>query len=144
ADLRVRQAIAHAIDRQGIIDGLLGGYDKPASIMLTPAHVGYVAGFKGYDYDPAKAKALLKEAGITSNTEFSLFTSPTFDQRIVTAIQQMLTEVGIKVLMSTSDFSPWLRPAQSSPAEFGAMTFSRWSCGCQDADGVVFPLYHST
>jgi peptide/nickel transport system substrate-binding protein len=144
ADLRVRQAIAHAIDRQGIIDGLLGGYDKPANIMLTPAHVGYVPGFKGYDYDPAKAKALLKEAGIAANTEFSLFSSPTFDQRIVTAIQQMLTEVGIKVVMSTSDFSTWLKHAQSSPAEFGAMTFSRWSCGCQDADGVVFPLYHSS
>src|SRR4051795_3148973 len=58
ADLRVRKAIAHAIDRQGIIDGLLGGYDKPADIMLTPAHVGYIADFKGYAYDPAKAKAL--------------------------------------------------------------------------------------
>ena len=34
--------------------------------------------------------------------------------------------------------------AQSSPAEFGEMTFSRWSCGCQDADGVLFPLYHSS
>jgi peptide/nickel transport system substrate-binding protein len=144
ADLRVRKAIAHAIDRQGIVDGLLGGYDKPADTMLTPAHVGYVAGLKGYEYDPAKAKALLKEAGVGPNTEFSLFTSPTFDQRIVTAIQQMLTEVGIKVTMSTSDFSSWLKRAQSPPAEFGAMTFSRWSCGCQDADGVLFPLYHST
>jgi peptide/nickel transport system substrate-binding protein len=144
ADLRVRKAIAHAIDRQGIVDGLLGGYDKPADTMLTPAHVGYVADLKGYEYDPAKAKALLKEAGVGPNTEFSLFTSPTFDQRIVTAIQQMLTEVGIKVTMSTSDFSSWLKRAQSPPAEFGAMTFSRWSCGCQDADGVLFPLYHST
>jgi len=143
ADLRVRKAIAHAIDRPGIVDGLLGGYDKPAAIMLTPAHVGYVAGFKGYAYDPAMAKALLKEAGIAAGTEFSLFTSPTFDQRIVTAIQQMLTEIGLKVTLSTSDFSSWLKRAQSPPAEFGAMTFSRWSCGCQDADGVLFPLYHS-
>jgi peptide/nickel transport system substrate-binding protein len=107
-------------------------------------HVGYVDGFKGYAYDPAKAKALLKEAGITADTPFTLFTAPTFDQRIVQAIQQMLIDVGMKVTIVTSDFAGWLKRAQSSPAEFGEMTFSRWSCGCQDADGVLFPLYHSS
>jgi peptide/nickel transport system substrate-binding protein len=144
ADLRVRQAIAHAIDKQGIIDGLMGGYDKPVATMMAPVHVGYVEGFKGYAYDPAKAKALLKEAGVTPNTNFTLFTSPTFDQRIVQAIQQMLIEVGMKVSLTSSDFAGWLKRAQSSPAEFGEMTFSRWSCGCQDADGVLFPLFHSS
>ena len=144
ADLRVRKAIAHAIDRQGIIDGLMAGYDKPATTMLSPVHVGYVDGFKGYGYDPAKAKALLKEAGVTADTPFTLFTAPTFDQRIVQAIQQMLIDVGMKVTIVTSDFAGWLKRAQSSPAEFGEMTFSRWSCGCQDADGVLFPLYHSS
>lgn len=143
-DLKVRQAIAHAIDRQGIIDGLMHGYDKPAAIMLAPVHVGYVEGFKGYAYDPAKAKALLKDAGITRDTPFTLFTAPTFDQRVVQAIQQMLIDVGINVTITTSDFAGWLKRALSSPAEFGEMTFSRWSCGCQDADGVLFPLYHSS
>jgi peptide/nickel transport system substrate-binding protein len=144
ADLRVRRAIAHAIDKQAIIDGLMGGYDKPVATMMAPVHIGYVEGFKGYAYDPAKAKALLKEAGITPNTNFTLFTSPTFDQRIVQAIQQMLIEVGMKVSLTSSDFAGWLKRAQSSPAEFGEMTFSRWSCGCQDADGVLFPLFHSS
>ena len=143
-DLKVRQAIAHAIDRPGIIDGLMHGYDKPASIIVAPVDVGYVDGFKGYAYDPAKAKALLKEAGITPETPFTLFTAPTFDQRVVQAIQQMLIDVGINVTITTSDFAGWLKRAQSGPAEFGEMTFSRWSCGCQDADGVVFPVYHSS
>jgi peptide/nickel transport system substrate-binding protein len=144
SDLRVRKAIAHAIDRQGIIDGLMAGYDRPATIMLSPVHVGYVDGFKGYAYDPGQAKVLLKEAGVTADTPFTLFTAPTFDQRIVQAIQQMLIDVGMKVTIVTSDFAGWLKRAQSSPAEFGEMTFSRWSCGCQDADGVLFPLYHSS
>jgi peptide/nickel transport system substrate-binding protein len=144
ADLRVRKAIAHAIDRQAIVDGLMHGYDKAATIMLAPVHVGYVDGFKSYPYDPAKAKALLKEAGITPQTAFTLFTAPTFDQRVVQAIQQMLADVGMTVTIMTSDFAGWLKRAQSSPAEFGEMTFSRWSCGCQDADGVLFPLYHSS
>jgi peptide/nickel transport system substrate-binding protein len=143
--LKVRQAIAHAIDKQGIIDGLMHGFDKPAAIMLSPAHVGFVDGFKeAYPYDPAKAKALLKEAGITPDQNFTLFTAPTFDQRIVQAIQQMLIDVGMKVTITSSDFAGWLKRAQSSPAEFGEMTFSRWSCGCQDADGTLFPLYHSS
>ena len=146
ANLKVRQAIAHAIDKQGIIDGLMHGFDKPAAIMLSPAHVGFVDGFKEtYPYDPAKAKALLKEAGVTPDQSFTLFTAPTFDQRIVQAIQQMLIDVGMKVTITHArDFAGWLKRAQSSPAEFGEMTFSRWSCGCQDADGTLFPLYHSS
>src|SRR5258708_38239481 len=72
----------------------------------------------------------------------TLFTSPTFDQRIVQALQQMLIEVGLKINIETSDFAAWLKRAQSIPAEFGAMSFSRWSCGCQVADGVLFPLLY--
>ncbi|GAB4183407.1 MAG: glutathione ABC transporter substrate-binding protein [Thalassobaculales bacterium] len=144
ADLRVRKAIAHAIDKQMIVEGLLGSYDKAVGSMMSPVHVGYVEGFKGYAYDPARARALLREAGVTADTNFTLFTSPTFDQRIVQAIQQMLIDVGMKVSITSSDFANWLKRAQSSPAEFGEMTFSRWSCGCQDADGVLFPLLHSS
>ncbi|MSP48993.1 MAG: peptide ABC transporter [Alphaproteobacteria bacterium] len=143
ADLRVRQAISHAIDRQGIIDGLMGGYDKPVATMLSPVHVGYSEGFKGPVYDPAKAKALLKDVGAPATGTFTLFTSPVFDQRIVTAIQQMLRDVGLKVEITSSDFANWLKRAQAAPAEFGEVTFSRWSCGCQDADGILYPLYHS-
>ncbi len=143
SDLRVRQAISHAIDRQGIIDGLMGGYDKPVATMLSPVHVGFSEGFKGPVYDPNKAKALLKEVGAPATGTFTLFTSPVFDQRIVVAIQQMLRDVGLKVEITSSDFGNWLKRAQSAPAEFGEVTFSRWSCGCQDADGILFPLYHS-
>ena len=55
----------------------------------------------------------------------------------------MLRDVGLKVEITSSDFANWLKRAQSSPQEFGEVTFSRWSCGCQDADGILYPLYHS-
>src|SRR5207247_127636 len=83
SDLRVRQAISHAIDRQGIIDSLMGGYDKPVATMLTPVHAGYSEGLKGPVYDPTKAKALLKDVGAPASGTVTLFTSPVFDQRIV-------------------------------------------------------------
>ena len=146
ANLKVRQAIAHAIDKQGIIDGLMHGFDKPAAIMLSPAHVGFVDGFKeAYPYDPAKAKALLKEAGITPDTE--LHAVHRADLRPAhragdPADADRRRHEGDD--HQSSDFAGWLKRAQSSPAEFGEMTFSRWSCGCQDADGTLFPLYHSS
>jgi peptide/nickel transport system substrate-binding protein len=54
-DVRVRQAVAHAIDKQGLVDGILGGFDKPADQMATPSHFGYVEGIKGNAYDPELA-----------------------------------------------------------------------------------------
>jgi peptide/nickel transport system substrate-binding protein len=144
SDLRVRQAIAHAIDKNAIVTALLGGFDKVSNVIASPAHVGYAEGFTGYAYDPAKARALLAQAGDAAKAEMTLFTSPTFDQRIVTAIQQMLADVGLKVKITSTDFPNWLKRAQSAPTEFGEMTFSRWSCGCQDADGIMFPLLHSS
>ena len=59
-DVRVRQAIAYSIDKQGLIDALLQGYGKSVDIIGAPPVFGYTTDVKGYDYDPAKAKALVK------------------------------------------------------------------------------------
>jgi peptide/nickel transport system substrate-binding protein len=141
-DLRVRRAIAHAINRQLLIDALLGGYGRPVSILLTPANFGYVEGMKGYPFDPARARQLLKEAG-AEGAEISFYTSPAYDQRLVQAIQQMLQEVGLKVAISQTDQPTFLKRRQGKPEEAGGISLGRWSCACQDADGVIFPLFHS-
>jgi peptide/nickel transport system substrate-binding protein len=63
-DLRVRQALEYAIDRQGIVDTLFPGVSPAVSGPLTPNLLGYWAGAEEmYGYDPAKAKSLLEEAG---------------------------------------------------------------------------------
>lgn len=141
-DVRVRHAIAHALDRGLIIEALLGGYGRPVDIMLTPANFGYMADIKGYPHDLAKAKALIKEAGV-EGAELPFITSPVYDQRIVQAIQQMLGEVGLKVTISTSDQATFLRRRQGQPQDAGSLSIGRWSCACQDADGVIMPLFHS-
>lgn len=142
SDVRVRRAIAHAVDRKGIIDALLGGYGKMVNIVLTPANFGYVEGFQGYPYDPAKAKALIKEAG-ADGKELTFITSPVYDQRVVQAIQQMLGEVGLKVNIATSDQPTYLKRRQGNPDEAGSISTGNWSCACQDADGVIHPLFTS-
>jgi peptide/nickel transport system substrate-binding protein len=142
SDVRVRQAIAYAIDKNAIIEALLQGYAKPVNIVLTPANFGYVADVKGYDFDPAKAKALLKEAGAES-ASLTFLTSPAYDRRIVEALQQMIQDVGLKVEITTLDQPTFLRRRQGRPDEAGSLSIGRWSCACQDADGVIFPLFRS-
>lgn len=100
-DLRVRQAVMYAINRQQIIASLYGGAAKPADC-------GYVApqlvpkGLNIYAYDPAKAKALLDQAGwatINGDKPIPLLTYYTSPQaaNVMAAIQAMLAQVGINV-----------------------------------------------
>ena len=143
-DVRVRQAIAHAIDRNLIVEALLKGYARVVDEPLTPANFGWADGLQSYDFDPAKAKALLKEADIAPGTKVTFPTGPFFDQRVVQAIQQMLADVGLDAQISMTDGPTYLRLRQGRPDEAGDVSFFRWSCGCQDADGVLFPLFHSS
>ncbi|TCR61781.1 ABC transporter substrate-binding protein [Bosea sp. BK604] len=139
---KVRQAVAHAIDKEGLTDGILGGYDKPMPELLTPVVFGWADGIKALPYDPTRAKALIGEAGAAAKDEVELATAPVFDQRIVQAIQQQLTDVGLNVKIVVSDMASYLRRAQSGPDTIPTLSFGRWSCACQDADGVLFPLLH--
>jgi peptide/nickel transport system substrate-binding protein len=143
ADKRVRQAVSHAIDRQLIIDALLGGYSEVTNQLLTPAHFGYIEGLEWYGYDPEKAKALLTEAGVGNGVEIEIITSPRFDQRIVQAIQQQLSDVGITLNIAMSDMATFLGRRRAEPEGFGDTAFGRWSCACQDADGVLYAMFHS-
>lgn len=141
-DVRVRRAIASAVDQKAIIEALLQGYANHAKIVLTPASFGYVDDVKGHEYDPARARTLIKEAGAQGAT-LTFLTSPAFDRRVVEAIQQMIQEVGLKVDIVTLDQPTFLRRRQGRPDESGNLALSRWSCACQDADGVIVPLFRS-
>ncbi|MGN6098680.1 MAG: ABC transporter substrate-binding protein [Bosea sp. (in: a-proteobacteria)] len=141
---KLRLAAAHALDKQAMIDGLLGGYDKPVPELLTPASFGWVDGIRAPEYDLAKAKALVAEAGAAGKAEIDLATAPVFDQRIVQAIQQMLTDAGFNVKIAMSDMATYLKRAQAGPEATSLLSFGRWSCACQDADGVLFPLLHKS
>ncbi|CUX70162.1 MULTISPECIES: ABC transporter substrate-binding protein [Agrobacterium] len=143
-DKRIRQAIAHAIDKQGIVDGILGGFDVPLSQLTSPVSFGYSEGITPPEFSPEKAKALIAEVGDAAKTEFSLFTTPTYDQRVVQAIQQMLADVGLNVKIETTDMGNWMQQMQSGGATIPASAFGRWSCGCQDADGTLYSLLHSS
>ncbi|MDL2293979.1 ABC transporter substrate-binding protein, partial [Ruminococcaceae bacterium OttesenSCG-928-D13] len=63
SDVRVRQAVAYAINKQAIVDGTLEGYGVTLKSPVAMGKGGYYDGMDGYDYDPEKAKELLADAG---------------------------------------------------------------------------------
>ncbi|NNC00895.1 peptide ABC transporter, partial [Corallococcus exiguus] len=90
------------------------------------------------------AKALVAEVGPSAKAEIEIATSPVFDQRVVQAIQQMLNEAGLNVKINMSDMASYLKRAQAGPETTSTLSFGRWSCACQDADGILFPLLHKS
>ena len=75
-DVRVRRALAAAIDRKAVIDGAQEGFGKPIGSHMVPSDAGYVDLTGVNPYDPEKAKALLKEAGVATPLNVTLTLPP--------------------------------------------------------------------
>ncbi|MFT4181746.1 MAG: ABC transporter substrate-binding protein [Rhizobium sp.] len=137
----LRQALAYAIDKQGITEGILGGLDKPIGQMVTPAHFGWSDKIPGLPFDPEKAKALVSKVGAPPKFQFTI--GAFFDQRVAEAIQQELQDVGFAVEIAKVDTPTFLQLIQKGPADGPTLAISTSSCGCQDADGALNSLFHS-
>jgi peptide/nickel transport system substrate-binding protein len=109
-DLKVRQAIAYAIDRKAIIDGAMNGYGTPIGSHMTPLEPGYVDLTGMYPHDPARAKALLKEAGATTPLQLSLILPPVpnYSRQGGQIIAAELAEVGIQANIQNVEWAQWL------------------------------------
>jgi oligopeptide transport system substrate-binding protein len=95
-NLKVRQAVNMAINKARVIQ-IINGRAKPANQVLPPSLPGYDTAHQGYPYDPAKAKALLAEAGYPDGFSTTLYATDIDPQpRIAQAIQQDLAGIGIK------------------------------------------------
>ncbi len=98
SDKRVRQAMNYAIDKENICENLLSGYTKPYSSYVNPANNN--PELKPYPHDPAKAKALLAEAGYPNGFDLKLV-SPSarygLDKEITQQLAADLGEIGINV-----------------------------------------------
>jgi ABC-type transport system substrate-binding protein len=93
---KVRQAVNMAINKDRIVR-IINGRATPASQVLPPLMPGFDQNYKGYAYDPEKAKALLAEAGLKDGFSTQIYTSNTDPQpRITQAIQQDLAAIGVK------------------------------------------------
>ncbi len=108
-DIRVRQAIAHAIDRQAIIDGAMFGLGTPIGTHFAPHHPDYVDLTGQSAYDPEKAKQLLAEAGYADGFTTTLkLPPPSYARRGGEIIAAQLREVGIETEISNLEWAQWL------------------------------------
>jgi peptide/nickel transport system substrate-binding protein len=97
ANIKVRQAISYAIDKQALIDTQYYGWGIPTNQWGVPNGYWANPNVKGYPYNPDTAKQLLAEAGYSSGITTKLLTGDDADQvAVATAVQGMLAKVGIK------------------------------------------------
>ena len=108
-DVRVRRAIAHAIDRKAFIDGAQEGLGKPIGSHFAPTDLGYLDLTKVNAYDPEKAKALLKEAGITTPLNVTLtLPPPQYARKGGEIVAAQLAKVGINAKIENVEWAQWL------------------------------------
>ena len=108
-DVRVREAVAHAIDRQAIIDGAMFGYGTPIGTHFAPHNPAYVDLTAMSAFDPAKSKALLAEAGFPDGFETTLhLPPPSYARRGGEIIAAQLAEVGITAEIINVEWALWL------------------------------------
>ena len=106
---KVREALAHAIDRQAIIDGAMFGYGTPIGTHFAPHNPAYVDLTGMSAFDPEKAKALLAEAGFADGFETTLFLPPpSYARRGGEIIAAQLAAVGIKAEITNVEWAQWL------------------------------------
>jgi peptide/nickel transport system substrate-binding protein len=108
-DVRVRRALSHAVDRKAFIDGVLEGLGKPIGSHFAPTDAGYVDLTKVYPYDPEKAKALLKEAGVATPLNLTLtLPPPQYARKGGEVIAAQLAKVGVNVKIENVEWAQWL------------------------------------
>lgn len=106
---KVRAALAHAIDRQAIVDGAMFGYGTPIGTHFAPHNPAYVDLTAQSAYDPDKAKALLAEAGFPDGFETTLhLPPPSYARRGGEIIAAQLAQVGIKAEITNVEWAQWL------------------------------------
>ena len=107
-DVRVRMAIAHAINRQEIIDGAMFGYGTPIGTHFAPHNPDYVDLTAQSDYDPEKARNLLAEAGVENLTLTLKLPPPSYARRGGEIIASQLRAVGIETEISNLEWAQWI------------------------------------
>lgn len=139
----VRRAISHAINRKAIIDAIFLGQAQVAKSTLPPTMWSFNDKVKDYDYNPKKAKELLKEAGLPDGFETELWTLPVSrpympnGKKAGELMQADLAKVGIKVKLVSYDWPTYLDKTAKGEQ---AMYQLGWTTDNGDPDNFLFNL----
>lgn len=140
-DVRVRKALSMAIDRQAIIDSLYYGAATPAKSFLCPGIPGYSDDFEEIEYNPEKAKELLKEAGYENGFEMEIVQTSDAtksDIEVNEAIQAYFEAIGVTVTINQVDVAAFYD--MRATGELG-MYRTMWIGDFNDPDNFLYSMF---
>jgi peptide/nickel transport system substrate-binding protein len=143
--LAVRQAIAHAVNREEMITHLWRNTVRPATSILPPEHWAHDLGLVPYNFDPEQARALLDEAGFLPGPDgirLHIEMKTSTDQiarELAAVLQQQLREVGIALEIRSYEFATFYADIIRGSFELYSL---RWVAGNDDPDIFEF-CFHS-
>jgi peptide/nickel transport system substrate-binding protein len=143
-DVRVRQALAHAIDKQAIVDAFYGELGTVANEFIPPTLMGRIE-TDPYPYDPERARELLAEAGYPDGFDTQFWYMPVSrpyypdPQAIAEAVASQLAEVGINAELLTEDWGVYLEDYLQGKFPIYMLG---WSADFADPDNFISPFFN--
>ena len=145
-DLRFRQALNYAVDKEMLVRVLFKGFGRVSDSLLAPANWGY-KGIFSYPYDPEKAKALLREVGIPEGFTVKLWAPSgryTAVVPVCEAITGYLRDIGLNVDFQTFEWGTYIDVISDPLEETGReMFYIAHAPSTGDADWGIRPMYYS-
>lgn len=137
----VRQAIARALDRKGMVETLRQGMAVEASTSVPNTVFGAANDLKPIPYDVAEAKALLQKAGVATPLKVKLNVYENAEMKqIASAMQAQLKEIGIELEVISTDYSAWTTATRKPDHD---LYLSAWGTVTMDADYAFWAWYQS-
>ena len=140
-DVRVRQALNHAVDVRTLLSTVMADRGVVAAGSLPPGILGYDSTRAPYSYDPAKSKQLLAAAGYSQGFSLKLWRTQRAElARLAQSIQQNLAEVGIRAEIVERDASSARAAVRNGEAD---LFLTDWWADYPDPENFNYPLFHS-
>ncbi|ERN53494.1 glutathione ABC transporter substrate-binding protein [Alkalihalophilus marmarensis] len=141
-DERVRQAISMAINKEGIISGILDDTGTPAVGPIPPDVFGFDDSVEPLGYDVDAAQELLAEAGLEDGFSTTIWTNDNRERMAIAEyVQAELSKINIDVSVNVMEFGAFLEQTASGEHD---MFILGWSVVTGDADYGMYPLFHSS
>ncbi|MGY0398413.1 MAG: ABC transporter substrate-binding protein [Ostreibacterium sp.] len=144
ADVRVRQALNMAVDKQMLVDAFLGGHGKPITSLQSQLSFGYDPDLKDYPFDPEKAKKLLKAAGVKPGTEITIDyrANNTVFNEVAQAMTAFFDNIGLKAKLKPIESAVFLNDIVPKGKTDELFQFG-WGGWTFDFDNTAYLIYHS-
>ncbi len=144
-NLKLRQAICYAIDRESICQVIQEGAATPAKGILPPGIPGHDPTIEGYEFDLDRAESLLEEAGYPQGMGLPPITlwynTNEHHERVAQFVQSNLKKIGVEVKLKSLDWAAYLQACENNEPEFYRLG---WVADYPDADNFLYILLHSS